>query len=130
MLSCPSSQEPYKAFHWLMLSDVCFDTKKRCAAQYNRTHDLPYSSELDEPSLPPQSDNRVQAWLTGPIPRRHEHALTGTDPETLLSDSSLRAGPKHGKRNGGKWKKGRGSKGGGGKKRRLRWEIERYMNTL
>ena len=123
-LARPCSQEPYKAFHWIMLSDVCFDTKKRCAAQYNRTHDLPYPSELDEPSLPPQSDSRVQDWLTGPIPRRHAQALTGTDPDTLLSDSSSRAGPKRGKRDRGKRKKGRGSKGGGGKKRRLaraRW---------
>ena len=102
-----------------MLSDVCFDTKKRCAAQYNRTHDLPYPSELDEPSSPPQGDTRVQDWLTGPIPRRHAQAVTGTDPETLLSDSSPRAGPKRGKRDRGKRKKGRGSKNGGGKKRRL-----------
>ena len=112
-------QEPYKAFRWLMLSDVCFDTKRKCAAQYNRTHDMPYPEDLD--AVQPESESeRKQDWLSGPIPRRHPQALTGVEPGALLSGSHApRNGPRRGTATGStgkkerqKRKKGKQIKGG------------------
>ena len=80
LLACP--QEPYKAFRWLMLSDVCFDTKKRCAVQYNRTHDLPYTETRP---LAESDDPRMQDWLNGPIPRRHATPSRYSKPWTWRS---------------------------------------------
>ena len=94
-----------------MLSDVCFDTKRKCSAQYNRTHDLPYPAELDN-SVLETKDKRLQDWLNGPIPRRHPQALTGTEPDVLASElPKQRVGQKRGKKERSKRKKGKGSKG-------------------
>ena len=103
-------QEPYKAFRWLMLSDACFDTKKRCKVQYNRTHDLPYPepAPIAEPN-----EQRLQDWLNGPIPRRNTQALTGSSPDDLVASKG-----KRGKKAAGGKRKAKG-RGRGSQMRRL-----------
>ena len=122
LLACP--QEPYKAFRWLMLSDVCFDTKKRCAVQYNRTHDLPYTETRP---LAESDDPRMQDWLNGPIPRRHPGAVTGASPDDLLQEAPQRGKRERGKRKKGAWKNG--GKGAGAEARRERAQKRRLARA-
>ena len=113
--------EPYKAFRWLMLSDACFDTKKRCKAQFNRTHDLPYQ---EPPPMAETNEQRLQDWLNGPIPRRNVQALTGSSPDELLAAAQPKG--KRGKKGAGSGKGAGGSgkrkktKGGGGRGSQMR----------
>ena len=113
--------EPYKAFRWLMLSDACFDTKKRCKAQFNRTHDLPYQ---EPPPMAETNEQRLQDWLNGPIPRRNVQALTGSSPDDLLAAAQPKG--KRGKKGAGSGKGAGGSgkrkktKGGGGRGSQMR----------
>ena len=107
-----------------MLSDVCFDTKKRCAVQYNRTHDLPYTETRP---LAESDDPRMQDWLNGPIPRRHPGAVTGASPDDLLQEAPQRGNRERGKRKKGAWKNG--GKGAGAEARRERAQKRRLARA-
>ena len=91
--------EPLKAFRWLMLSSNCHAGPRECARQHNRTHGLPYADDDGgerEFGLETYFD---RDWVSGPIPRAHAQALTGTD-GTFALDGVSTVGGKHGKQQG------------------------------
>ena len=72
--------EPAKAFRWLMLSANCHAGPRECARQHNRTHGLPVEGGSEDGQLEYGLDAyHDRDWVSGPIPRAHRNAVTGTE---------------------------------------------------